>query len=283
MKKVGTSAHIISRRGPSAPDRLVVSRLARAAKGGLISVASAAEGLGSNSRNAALKLASLARRGWLQRARRGLYLVLPLEAEPGRQTVAEDPWVVAQEAFSPCYIGGWSAAEHWGLTEQIFRSTLVVTAANVRSKTVNLLGLEFRLFRVPRTRVAGAVKVWRGSEQILVSSRERTLVDCFRHPELCGGVRTVFLMLREYVASREFNADRLRAELAGFGNGAAWKRFGYLMELVRSEHHELLAAARSNLSAGNVKLDPSVAGRGRLLRRWGLWVNVQLTRKAGEP
>jgi hypothetical protein len=40
-------------------------------------------------------------------------LVLPLEA--GREgTSIEDPWVLARELDSPCYIGGWTTAEPWG-------------------------------------------------------------------------------------------------------------------------------------------------------------------------
>lgn len=65
--------------------------------------------------------------GWPRRVRRGLYLVLPLEAQSDRAITVEDPWILADELFSPCYIGGWSAAQHWGLTEQIFRSVFVVT------------------------------------------------------------------------------------------------------------------------------------------------------------
>jgi predicted transcriptional regulator of viral defense system len=81
-----------------------------------VGVSAAAEKLGLDRRAAAMKLGALARRGWLLRARRGLYLVLPLEAEPGKPMMVEDHWILAREAFSPCYIGGWSAAEHWGLT-----------------------------------------------------------------------------------------------------------------------------------------------------------------------
>ncbi len=259
-------------------DRLTISKLARKANSGLISVAAAASALGLSSRDAALKLASLTRRGWLQRARRGLYLILPLEAEPGRTTVAEDPWVLAHEAFSPCYIGGWSAAEHWGLTEQIFRSTLVVTAANVRAKATNLLGAEFRLFRVPPARLAGVMKVWRGAQQIAISSRERTIVDCLRNPELCGGIRTLFAMLREYAASPDFSTAKLLIELKQSANGAAWKRLGYLIELVNPEPESLVSAARAKLTAGYIKLDPAVRIKGRLSSRWRIWTNVGLTR-----
>ena len=111
-----------------ADTRTALAKLSRAAHGGLISVAEAAEALGVTRNRAARSLADLTARAWLRRVRRGLYLVAPLEAEPGQKAIPEDSWLVAQAVFAPCYIGGWSAAEHWGLTEQLFRSTLVVTA-----------------------------------------------------------------------------------------------------------------------------------------------------------
>lgn len=262
-------------------DRALLSKLARAAKGGLISVSKAAEILGVSSRSAALKLASLARRGWLLRARRGLYLVLPLESEPGRPSVAEDPWVLAREAFPPCYIGGWSAAEHWGLTEQLFRSTLVITAASVRHRKVNLLGHEYRLFQVPRARITGSlVLVWRGAEQVLISGRERTIADGLRHPHLCGGLRQVAELLAAYKDSREGRLASLLLTMKEVDSGAAWKRLGYIAELLWPEESTLIPEIRKHLTAGNVRLDPNIPGRGKLVRRWRLWVNVPLTAAA---
>ncbi len=73
------------------PPRTAIAKLARAARGGLITVPSAADALGLSGRAAAMKLAALARRGWLLRARRGLYLILPLEVEPGRPTFPLHP------------------------------------------------------------------------------------------------------------------------------------------------------------------------------------------------
>ncbi len=69
-------------------------------------------------------LARWVTQGWLKRLQRGRYMPVPLEADPDGM-VLEDPWMLAATAFAPCYVGGWSAAEHWGLTEQLFR-TLVV-------------------------------------------------------------------------------------------------------------------------------------------------------------
>ncbi len=258
-------------------ERTAVAKIARAGRGGLISVADAAKALGVAPHDAAVRLGRLARRGWLRRARRGLYLVLALEVEPNRPTTAEDPWLLAQKAFSPCYVGGWSAAEHWGLTEQLFRSTLVVTGAAVRHRSITLLGHEFRLFRVPKSRVTGVVAIWRGRDRVHVSDRERTLVDCLRDPELAGGIRHLADMMREYATWPEHDFKRLASIARQFGSGAAWKRLGYLAERVWTDERSLLAEAQKRITAGYVRLDPGVRRRGTMMRRWRLRLNVTVS------
>src|SRR3989304_3817515 len=145
--------------------RETVGRLARASRGGLVTVERARRSLGLSPRATTLRLSRLARAGGLRRGRRGLYLVLPLEAKAELATTVEDPWVLANELFSPCYIGGWGAAAHRGFTEQIFRSVFVVTAAPIRRRSETIAGVEFRLVRtsVRRVKVAGAI--WRGAER----------------------------------------------------------------------------------------------------------------------
>ena len=259
-------------------DRLLISKLARKSKAGIITVADAAQALGLDRRSTALKLGSLTRKGWLLRARQGIYSILPLEAEPGKLTTPHDPWLLAQEAFSPCYIGGWSAAEYWGLTEQIFRSIFVITAAPVRSKSIKLLGQEFRLFRVPKTRVAIDTTVWRGSAKVKVSSRERTIVDCLRNTELSGGIRHLVPMMQEYASIPEHDFSKLLKEASSANSGAVWKRLGYLTELLWPEQVEIINEAARNLSTGTIKLDPLVRTHGKLLKRWRLWINVDVMR-----
>ncbi len=258
------------------PDRAVIAKLARASRGGLVSVADAAAALEESRSRAARKLASLANRGWAERAKRGLYLVRPLEVAPGERTVAEDPWIVADEVFAPCYIGGWSGAEYWNLTEQIFRPILVVTAANVRGQYEDLLGHTFRLFRVPESRISalGVKRVWRGSTQVAVSTPERTIADCLRNPELCGGIRHVADVMGEYGRREDRDFDELGDVMAEVATGAAWKRFGYLAELLWPETAGLADRARKNLTKGNAQLDPAVDRKGDLLTRWRLWINV---------
>lgn len=257
-------------------DRTLIAKLARSSKSGVINSADASKSLGFDPRKTAAKLGSLAKRGWLHRVRRGVYLIVPLEAEPGKPATAADPWILAQEVFSPCYIGGWSAAGYWELTEQIFRPTLVVTAAAIRSKSIELLGQEYRLFRVPASRVRIETSVWRDSVKVKVSSRERTLVDCLRNPALSGGVGHLILMMKEYAIHPEHDFSKLLSEAREADSGAVWKRLGYLFEMLWPKEELIITEASRKLAAGNIKLDPSVKARGKLVKRWRVWSNVDL-------
>jgi len=75
---------------------------------------------------AAKTMARLANKGWLSRVRRGLYVPVPIESAT-TDPALQDPWLIAQKLYAPCYIGGWSAAEHWQLTEQVFQRIVVMT------------------------------------------------------------------------------------------------------------------------------------------------------------
>ncbi|HYK05178.1 MAG TPA: type IV toxin-antitoxin system AbiEi family antitoxin domain-containing protein [Thermoanaerobaculia bacterium] len=252
-------------------------RLARGSHAGLVTTERSAELLGVGASVASLTLGRLVRRGWLARVRRGLYLILPLEA--GREATAiEDPWALARELYSPCYIGGWTAAEHWGLSEQLFRATFVVTCANIRRARETFLGAEFHLTRGTEERVAQVGQVWRGRERVAVSDRERTIADALANPSWVGGVRHLVEILRTYRESKEWNPSRLIERLDEIGSGASFKRIGYLAETILESDPLLVNEALARRTSGVVKLDPAIAVRGRINTRWGLSVNVPLKR-----
>jgi predicted transcriptional regulator of viral defense system len=257
-------------------DRTLIAKLARTSKSGVITSIDASKALDFDSQKTAAKLGSLAKRGWLHRVRRGVYLIVPLESEPGKSGAVADPWVLAQEIFTPCYIGGWSAAEYWELTEQIFRPTLVVTAAAVRAKSIELLGQEYRLFRVAASRARIETSVWRDSVRVRVSSRERTIIDCLRNPALSGGVGHLILMMKEYATHPEHDFKKLLNEAREAESGAVWKRLGYLFEVLWPKEELVISEASRKLAAGNIKLDPLVKARGKLVKRWRVWSNVYL-------
>lgn len=220
-------------------------------------------------------LGYLARRGWLSRVRRGLYVAVPLEARRSGEWTA-DPWLVAEKVFSPCYVGGWSACEYWDLTEQLFRSVLIVTAQRPRTRDVDLRGVRLHVVTRNPSQLFGTVKIWRGQSRVPVSDPSRTIVDVLDTPALGGGIRTVTDVLREYMAS-EHRDDRLLIEYGDrLAHRAMFKRLGFLLEQSGIEAPGLLDACRARRTAGLIALDPAIKASGPIAKRWGLRMNVGL-------
>lgn len=270
------------------PPKDELAALASGSPTGLVSARDAATAWHKDTRAASRRLAALARQGWLRRVRNGTYHIAPLEASAFSPAAYDDPWTLAVTAFPPCYIGGWSAAEHWGLTEQLFKDTFVVTAASVRSAHAVLGGLTFRLARVARERASGDAEVWRRTTKVPCASPERVLIDCANSPSWIGGIRHLAEVMARYAERPSPDLDGIAESLKRVGRGAGAKRLGYIAErLIRDEDdagaHRTLAfvreAALAHRTAGVVKLDPRVRSRGRMNSAWGLWVNVEVDRR----
>lgn len=259
---------------PGSPVKAELAALVSVAKDGLLVIEDAPRALGLTSADAASRLARLAKAGWLARVRRGLYYVLPVDAPASERTAYPDPWILAARAFVPCYVGGWSAAEYWGLTEQLFRSTFVATAAPIRSWNQRLLGLDFHLVRVRPERLLGVNCVWRGASTVAVSSVERTLVDGFRDPAWLGGFRHASECLHRYIESTtDKGMAALLGELSRSGNGAAAKRIGFILEH-KGASAEVIDQLRQAVTRGLTRLDPAIRQEGRINKRWGLIINA---------
>jgi predicted transcriptional regulator of viral defense system len=140
-------------------------------------VAEASDALDVSSAEAARRLAAWASRGWLRRIRRGLYLAVPVDA-PNPLTWTEDPWYLADLVWHPCYITGWSAANHWSLTDQVFRSTVVATTARIRQVEQVLAGNSYLVHHVSDSRLGwGLRSEWRHERRCLVADPAHTVAE----------------------------------------------------------------------------------------------------------
>ena len=187
----------------------------------------------------------------------------------------EDPWIVAMSTFAPCYIGGWSACEHWGLTEQVFRDIVVITARAVRSTKQTVQSTPFLIKQRAEELHFGTRTVWRNRQRVLVSDPSRTVADILDDPSLGGGIRHITEVISEYLDGEHRNTGTLLKYLERQGNRTAFKRLGYIIETMRSEP-ELVEICRERISAGLSSLDPSVKRKGTISKRWNLRVKVGL-------
>jgi predicted transcriptional regulator of viral defense system len=221
-------------------------------------------------------LAQLTEQGWLTRVRRDTYVTVPLGATmPGDWRA--DPWVVAAAVFDPCYVAGWSACEHWGLTEQIFRDVWVVTSRRVSPHVQEIQSTTFNIKVTRPDRLFGLSTVWRDGTKVLVSDPSRTVVDLLDDPRIGGGMRHVAEVVGEYFSGEHRRDHELIEDAGRLGNGAVFKRLGYLLELLNIEAGEVVAACGERLTAGVSMLDPTGPDGGRTTRRWRLRLNVVLS------
>jgi len=214
-------------------------------------------------------------RGWLTRVKRGLYSTVSLSAaHPESQK--EDSWIVAATVFNPCYLGGWSAGEYWGLTEQIFNDVVVFTSRRFNRKEKEIQGTSYIIKTISKNKFFGLKPVWRGQVKVLVSDLERTIIDLLDDPALGGGIRHIAQMINEYFSREDKNTSNLIDYIKKHGNRAIYKRLGYLIEILNIAAPDILKQCSQNKSAGYSKLDTTLSDKGKHLRRWNLTISVDL-------
>jgi predicted transcriptional regulator of viral defense system len=220
-------------------------------------------------------LAYLTNKGWLTRVRRGLYSTIPLDvAEPALWK--QDPWIIASKVFSPFYIGGWTACEHWSLTEQIFKETVVISSRPVRQRHLEIQGAPFLIKVISDNKLFGTEAVWRERTRVLISDPAKTLVDVLDDPYIGGGIRNVGSILQAYLSHPRRDDSLLLEYINKLGNRSVFKRLGYLLETTNMNEKKLIEECQQSISSGVTMLDPTATHKGRILRKWNLRINVNL-------
>lgn len=237
---------------------------------GTVSVRQVADILQLTPDRAAKMLSRWASQGWVSRVQRGLYVFIPIEAR-STDIALEDPWIVADQLFYPCYIGGWSAAEYWELTEQIFRTIVVMTTRKPRNRKPVIKGTGFLLRTISPDVMFGMRSVWRGQVKVNVSDPTRTVLDMLNNPASGGGLRPIVDLFNTYMASKDKDVDLLIKYAVRLGNGAVFKRLGFIATRFTPTEQTLIESCRARLTKGNAKIDPSMPAD-KLITAWNLWV-----------
>jgi len=210
-------------------------------------------------------LAHWSKNGWLQRIRPGVYLPVELAAESSNDVVV-DPWVVATQLYPPCYIGGWSACEYWGFTDQIFSSIVVLTAKRVNGKEQMAGNMTFLIKKQDSEKMFGLKTVWKESIKAQVSDPHKTIIDLLDDPVLAGGIRSLSDMLQKYFQSEHLNIATLLEYADLMKNKTIFKRLGYLLSILIPTEIALIDQCKARISQGNSQIDPSSKGN-RLIKK----------------
>ena len=235
----------------------------------IIHISDAENALNLTRTEAAKLLSRWTQQGWLRRVGSGKYVAVPLGSLESDH-VLDDPWLLVPTLYAPAYIGGRTAAEYWDLTEQIFRDIVVITGQIVRVKNQNHHGAVFTLKHINEDKIFGTKTMWRAHTKITISDVHRTIIDMLDDPPLGGGIQHVSDCLNVYLNRPDRDDVKLVAYADRLGNGAVFKRLGYLAER-NPQGGPITELSRSRLTKGNSKLDPALTCS-RLMTKWKLWI-----------
>jgi predicted transcriptional regulator of viral defense system len=181
--------------------------------------------------------------------------------------------VVAEAVWAPCYFTGWTAANHWGLTEQVFRTTVLKTTRRVRESNVRLLDSDYLVAHVGEDAISwGLASVWHEEVRLRLADQARTVIDILDRPSIGGGIRHAGEILGAYLDDND--PQKLVKYGDMVGNRAVFKRLGYLIEALDRDAPEIVAECRARVSAGVALLDPDGPSDGPRISQWGIRANV---------
>ena len=168
---------------------------------------------------------SLRRKGWLERASWGRYLLIPPEMGPdalGEGNVL----ALASRIAEPYYFGYGTAATHYGFTTQRRQVIRLVTPVRTRNRRVH--DTEVRIVNpVPRKYFGfGPVDVL--GYTVTMSDREKTAIDCIDRPDLAGGEGEAASVLA--TACRRIDWYKATSYLERMSSKTLTRRFGWLAE-----------------------------------------------------
>ncbi|MDB5581095.1 MAG: Transcriptional regulator [Bradyrhizobium sp.] len=214
------------------------------------------------------------RRGVVTRLRRGTYTLVPFELG-SETTYAGDPLVVADRLMGDRehFLSHGTALAVHGMTTQP-RLLVTVSAVAPPSPKIVAQGTEIRTVSVAPDEIFGTTTHWtNGRDKVSVSDRERTILDCLRRPDLCGGYIEVDVgawMVRDRLDATKLVDYAIRLDI-----GSVISRVGYLLDSCRIGTDTDRKRLANLLTKTYHLLDPSLSAGGRYDARWRLRLNVE--------
>ena len=215
----------------------------------------------------------LRRKGWLQRASWGRYLLIPPEMGPealGESNVL----ALASRIADPNYFGYGTAAKHYGFTTQHRQVIRLVTPVRTRNRRV--LDTEIRIVNPVQRKFFGFGPVDVLGYSVKMSDREKTVIDCIDRPSLAGGEGEAATILA--TACRRIDWHKAATYLERMSSKTLTRRFGWLAEHAGATIPDDVRAHLHDLAKGSGKAffgpripRPSAIGYQDI---WQLTVNI---------
>lgn len=150
---------------------------------------------------------SLKKKRILIPVKRGVYIFVPLESVPTGRRVSE---FLIPPIFFPkdnYYIGYSTMFNYYNFTNQQFQIIYVLNTSHSMKKTI--AGISFKFSKIQANRLYGLEKIEIKNNEIIVSSKERTLIDLMYFNRPVGGIETASKIFRRFITEKRCNVKKL--------------------------------------------------------------------------
>ena len=208
----------------------------------------------------------LKKKGILTAIKRGVYFYSPLESGPAGSNINE---FLVPPVFFPkgnYYIGYSSMYNYYGFTDQLFQVMYILNTSLQREKAIG--SMRFKMVKISLKRMYGLEKIRVKDAEVMVSDRERTLVDLVYLPEPVGGMKKAFEILKEQVKGRKIDSGKLIRYALKFPDNATIKRIGYVFEKAGLSNKKLMPLLKAAKKTSLINLYPSKSRKGNINKKW---------------
>ena len=214
-------------------------------------------------------LSRLEKLGRIERIEKGKYMIIPLGEEKGKYTLNE--FTLGNIVIDPCVIAYWSALHHHGLTEQIPLTVFIQTTTRKKKQDIKIFGIPYKIIRVKPEKIFGTEKLWIDETEILITNKEKTIVDCLDKPKYAGGIIEVTKALQE----NSINLEKIKRYSLKLNNSAVTRRLGYLCDKLKIPIDLDYKKLKNYLKRvrNYIPLDPTMPHKGYKNTKWQVIVN----------
>jgi predicted transcriptional regulator of viral defense system len=213
----------------------------------------------------------LKKKGILKPITKGIYYYSPLESGPAGRRINE--FLIPSVLFPSgnYYVGYSTMYNYYGLTDQIFQTFYVLNTSLQKERII--CGTPFKLLKISPKRMYGLEKAKIRESEIIVSDRERTLVDLIYFSDPVGGLKKAFEILKVQITTNKANVKKLIKYAVLFPSVSTRKRIGFILEQCRVNNSLFAPLIKCVKNASLTPLYSSKSRKGSINNKWRIILN----------
>jgi len=214
----------------------------------------------------------LKKKGILKPITKGVYYYSPIEAGPAGIRINEFLIPLILFPKGNYYVGYSNMYNYYGFTDQIFQTFYVLNTSRQRERII--CGIPFKLVKISPKRLYGLENIKISDSQVIVSSRERTLVDLIYFPDPAGGLKKAFEILKKDVSSGRSDIKKLIKYAVSFPAVSTRKRIGFVLDRCGIPEKIIAPLRESVENTSLITLYGSKSRKGTIDNKWKVIIDA---------